>query len=548
MAPHRLLSPLLATLALAACSGPPTPVAVPPVSTATTTASAGASASAPVEYTPPEIGPVVKLYPVAQVYSLIDVTETEGTIEVRLGADPGGGMIGRYRYVPIVAGALDFKQESSEVSYANTASEGSVQIAGKRPSLVRHAASGFRSSATDSYSALDKDSEWQPLSVGDAGGIGVGLYSWSEDRILEWRTSPQGDGGKVGESPHSLLGLRVLRGTNKAAPEIPAALRKRLRKEGFWTSAVTAFRTGEVVVVGNLTGAEAVPEKQELGKIGTLIWREDLKNPDYFTTPQKGAGPRGEADSPAILGGDSLASVRLRDGDRVLKLEGSAWVEDGKVSDKGMPDVWFGKPMVVGAGKGIFARVAQGAAWVPLAAVTPEGTKEMTGDAVPGSYAVDAGGVIWATRDDILFSSKQPASKMLEITEDDLVNRRKASVLGGGSRDATHEPVESTVYPPCSLWYVILDRMPVPEKDTTDYPEVRALLKGHSEWSGVKLVVSRERGEQLLGAETADEEMASKIDALVRKKGKKGAAGTVCAEPAIVRQLKIDFATGEVKK
>ena len=537
-APHAAcgLAPFL-IMALAGCGSPP-----PPASTPTPTVKIGpptpvASGVATAEPAAPPSEAAITLYPVAKIYSLLDITETEGTIEVRTGYDPGGGIIGYYRYTPIVNGAVDFSQETDEVSYVNTASEASVQLAGKRPDLFRHAASGFRSAASDSYFALGRDGTWSGVSVAEGDAIGVGIYTWSQDRLLEWRQSflMGGEPQDAGEAPNVLPHFRVLRGSDKEAPAIPAALQKRLRKEGYYSTTLKVFRTGEVVSVGTITTTET--------KIGTLLWRDKPRSPEFFTTEIVDAS----RPEPRFLGGDSLANVRLLYGDQVLKLDGTSWAADGKLDDRGLPDVWFGAPLVMSGKDGMFARMAAGAPWTRLAAKTEEETVMIPGG-TDVAIAVDASGVIWATLGEQLFSSKPPASGPVVITEEDLVKRRKASIVLGGSYDATGEEPGSTWTRKCTTHHVVLDKMPIPSADTTDYPAIRKALKGHPELATVKLVVSREKGHQYLGAQTADEKLAEKLAAVV-KKGVKGArVATLCAEPKVVREIKIDFTTGEVVK
>jgi hypothetical protein len=541
MVKSRSLAPtMLAALTLAACGGPTPPAAQPnPTVTVTPVVSlptASASATAAVAPTAPDEGPMVRLHPVAKVYSLIDVTATEGTLEVRLGHDPGGGMIGRYRYAPLVNGAIDLDQETDEVMYVNTASDAGVHLAGKRPNLLRHAAAGFRSAASDRYEILGDDGRWQGLSVPEGNGVGWEFFTWSEGRILERRFTsfPSQDGDMVSQLPD----VRVIRGANKEGPSLPAALKKRLNKEGFYTLAVTAFRTGEVIAVGNLASDDT--------KLATLLWKDKPKSPEYFETAMgtvKG-GLDGE-----ILGGDSLSTVRLLSVGQVLKLEGSSWVVESKVEEGELPDVWFGAPQVKVTNKGAFARTAAGSPWLPLAVSLPDKTTLLKGDQYERSFAVDASGVIWSTFDDMLVSSKQPVNGVVEITEADIVKRRKASVLRGGSNDVTNEPADSGATSTCTTHYVLLDKRSVsPESDTLDYPAIRKALAGHTELGGVKLVVSREKGIQLFGAQTGDEKVARKVVDVVKKSVKGAPVSELCAVPVALREVKVDLATGEIAK
>jgi hypothetical protein len=141
-----------------------------------------------------------------------------------------------------------------------------------------------------------------------------------------------------------------------------------------------------------------------------------------------------------------------------------------------------------------------------------------------------------------LYSSQKP-SEFKVITQKTLVER--ASVSGGGYRDlnGAFDPTD----PPCkyyeSKYYVLLDQSPV-GKASSDYAEVRALLKGHAEFSSAQFVVSREHGQQFLGAELDDADTAKKLGALVSKRPKAGAI--MCVEPTPATVFKINLTTGDV--
>ncbi|MEZ4297349.1 MAG: hypothetical protein R3B70_20460 [Polyangiaceae bacterium] len=521
---RRSMPVLLAAFAAAACTNPP-PAAVTPASSAATSAPTAAATSAPVVFEDPSEGSdIVQFHPVVKIYSLIDVVPTDGGVEIRLGSDPGGGSIGTYRYVPIVRGLPDLDQETSPIIYVNTASQASVQLAGKRPSLFYHASAGFRSAPTDSYQALDANGVWQYVS-GAGDGIGVGLFVWSNDRLLEWRESLFEERSEMDLS--LLPQLRVARGDGEA-PSIPAALSKRLKKEGFYVQTLTALRTGEVVAAGTLT---------DESKIGFLVWRDKLRSPEYTTAP--GDAALRQEPGPEILGGDSLSSVRVRFGDGVYKMDGSAWVVESTVPKGGLPDVWFGRPLVLSDGKLAHARMVEKGPWKKLS---------VEGNTDDRTFVVDASGVIWTTDDDTLLATKPPASPQKDITEEDIVRRRKASLLKGGSPDATGAPPSDYTPTKCSRYVVVLEEGKIPPSDTGDYPAVRSALKGHIELAKARLAVVRERDSQFLVAQVDDEKLAEQLVSVVGKALKRARVRKLCAEPSVRRELALDFATGEILK
>src|SRR5262245_51594269 len=195
----RILAPaILAGTALTACTAPPPPVITPtpqatpepkPAATPEPPAPAAPTATAAAAAPPaaPAAESVVRMYPVAHIHSLLDVTSTEGGVELRLGEDRGAGSVSKYRYVPIVNGPPDLEQHTSELTYVNTSSQASFALEGKRPDLLYHDASGFRSAAVDHYWTLGANGTWKTFSSGRASGVGMGIFSWSKDRLIEWR-------------------------------------------------------------------------------------------------------------------------------------------------------------------------------------------------------------------------------------------------------------------------------------------------------------------------------------------------------------------------
>lgn len=467
--------------------------------------------------------PSLPMYAVVRIYSLFEVVETGGTIEMRLGSDPGGGMSGHFRYAPIVRGLPDLEQETAGRFHADT-TPGFIELAGRRPDLLFHEVSGFRSGQSDRYETLDAFNRWRGYADGSASGLGWGIFAWSKDRLLEWRGEDfYAESRQQGMLPR----LRVVRGKDRQAPELSAALAKRLTDAGFLTETVRAFPTGEVVAVGNLLRGTG---------IGTVVWRDKLREPAYFEYTEPFVG---SADL-RILGGSSLADVRLLAGDEVMRLEGAAWVRESTVTPGTPPDVWFGTPMVERTDQGWWARVEAGAPWQPLA---------LASKADPGderSYAVDGDGVVWGTEGDLLVSSRQPNERMNDVSEADLVKARKASILRGGSDDVTGEPPQTFGTRTCSLHYVLLDEAPAATADTKDYPRIRAALAGHPELAGVRFIVSHEKGQQFFGALVPTYDKASELEKLVKKGVKGSAPDVLCAEPPAVREIKIDLGTGKV--
>lgn len=104
---------------------------------------------------------------------------------------------------------------------------------------------------------------------------------WTKDWLLEFR-GPQPELAAAASLEARLPRLRVLDGADKAAPQLPAKLEKRLKSEGFSLATFTVLKTGEVLAIGYLTSA---------GGFGTVaLWSDDLKQPVYFVTAAEGLG------------------------------------------------------------------------------------------------------------------------------------------------------------------------------------------------------------------------------------------------------------------
>ncbi|NUP07281.1 MAG: hypothetical protein HOW73_14600 [Polyangiaceae bacterium] len=266
--------------------------------------------------------------------------------------------------------------------------------------------------------------------------------------------------------------------------------------------------------------------------MGTILWTDKLGDPAYFVTEMEGLELDDDVE---FLGGATLAEVRLRLGNGVQKLEKNTWVEESKVDDKGLPDVWFGKTYVVHKEDAVFARLSKGAPYlrIPVTFAKPD----------TQSIAVDRDGTIWKTEDDVLLSSKKRPGELLVVTEEELVAARKKSILRGGSDDVTGEPPNAFPQSTCRMHYVLLDHSAAaPNKD---YAPILRALTGHTEFAAAKFIVHKEGERQFFGAQIKDYELAAKLDVVIEKAIKGADPDIMCAEPTAPRELRVDFAKGK---
>jgi len=519
---RRAVLGLAIALGLGCEKSPLAPPVVSVVPVAPLTASLAITAAPVAVAPPPEAAPSsLPMYLAADIAALFHLDVTDDGLELSVGSNGSGGTHGLYRYVPFANGVPDFGRETSEVSFMSTAGPG-VSLVGRRPHLLMVTVAGFRSAPTGSYEDLDADNQWHSRpELAKVEGVTYGVHPWTKDRLLELLGGQYGS--RTAEHKPDLPRFRVVQGDDKVAPSLPPALAKRLVSEGFDFVGNLILRTGEVLVLGTLTKG---------GDYGTLVWTDDVKAPEYFVS--HGLDPDETA---TILGGTSLTSVRLKSGDRVLRLErghdGSSWVVESTTPKGAMPDVWFGSTLVMtNDSGGSFARTAKSAPWLPIAGIK---------DGKPVSYVdyvVDREGTVWGIDDDVLVSSRK-IDKPVHITAEDLVMGRKKSILRFGSRDTLPTGMMETLT--CRSSYVLLDRSPAATA-AADFPAIRAALKGHTELAKARFIVSRERDVQFFGAQIDDEEAASRLYSQLKKRFK--GVELLCAEPVALRTIKIDLTSG----
>jgi hypothetical protein len=503
---------------LAGCGGAPPPVPEPPPNGAAPVPEPGAPGD---DDAAAAADPIVRMHPVQRIASLFGVLTVDGQVWVRLG-ELSAGQFTEFRYAPIVDGRPDLERETGPVLSVNTAAEGGYWLHGTAPNLLVHTIEGFRSAGVDGYLELDALNQWQTarLDAGD-GRIGAGIFPWTKGRMLEIRRPPffaPDEDGSVPATPS----IRVVRGGDRRAPRLTPTLERTLERDRFSLENFTVLRHGAVLLVGTTDGG-----------IATVLWRDDASPAKYFATPEPAAGLE-------ILGGESLADLRLFTGTQVMRLVGDAWIAESEVALDGHPDVWFGRPLVRDDGAGLFARLAAGQPWRPV-------ERHSSKKYLEESFAVGPDGTIWKTEEDVLYASRPPAQPFREVPEDEVVAGRKASVLRGGELDALgiwyrmNWHGENT----CRMLYVLLQAEPETQPEH-DYPRVRQVLRGQNEYADARFVISRERGMRFFGALLADRERAENLAARARWATSNDDVRVICAEPPAERELRIDLATGDL--
>lgn len=220
-----------------------------------------------------------------------------------------------------------------------------------------------------------------------------------------------------------------------------------------------------------------------------------------------------------------------------------------------------------------FASRYDGATWTQIETPGPEGVSEATvaGD---GTLWVLSGGALFARRGE----KWEPVPLPEGIKAQDLATASDGAlwVAAGGALLRHGKPGEGSGAPGGSA--VPLDKAPRPEPksprrlitkpggpgcprnlvvlytfskvtpDDYDFPLTRKALKGHTEFAGARFAVTRDGGQKFFTALVPSFDMGQKLSALIRKEVQGSSPNVVCADPEVLRELKLDLKSGEVVK
>ncbi|WP_437985396.1 hypothetical protein [Sorangium sp. So ce117] len=102
--------------------------------------------------------------------------------------------------------------------------------------------------------------------------------------------------------------------------------------------------------------------------------------------------------------------------------------------------------------------------------------------------------------------------------------------------------------PKCPQNLVVLYTFSKTAPDDYDFPLTRKALKGRTEFSPARFVVTRDMGQRFFAAFVPTWDLAKKLEERIKADVQGSTPQIVCATPEVVRELKLDLKTGEVAK
>ncbi|WP_437878747.1 hypothetical protein [Sorangium sp. So ce513] len=323
----------------------------------------------------------------------------------------------------------------------------------------------------------------------------------------------------------------VVRGPNPGLKLTPS-VKKECMEEGWgelsqntavFPRAVGSTGDGKVLGYGsNCAGDPALELWQPGARTSTVLGLDRAKREDHRDA------------SPLVLAG-AANDAWIFDG-FASRFDGATWKEvEGPKPGAGVADAAVagdGTLWVLSDGA-VFAR--RGDTWehTPL----PEGV-------AADDLATASDGTLWIAAGDALLRHGKPGESagapggapvvLDKARGPEPTSQRRRLVRPGG--------------PACPRNVVVLYTFSKVTPDDYDFPLTRKALKGHTELASARFAVTRDGGKKFFAALVPSFDMGQKLAALIRKEVKGSSPNVVCAEPEILRELKIDLTSGEVVK
>lgn len=181
-------------------------------------------------------------------------------------------------------------------------------------------------------------------------------------------------------------------------------------------------------------------------------------------------------------------------------------------------------------------------------------------------WALTEGGAVWKWSNDAWSSVPLPAELKVE---DVAAHDGSVWLVGGGvlyrQKRAGEAPVADTIKPTvterpkakravapgsnkCAQNLVVLYGFTKVTPDDYDFPLTRKAVRGHTELKDVRFVVTKDYGKKFFTALVPSFDVGKKVVSVIEKGVQGSKPQVICADPEIVREVKIDLRTGDVVK
>jgi hypothetical protein len=190
--------------------------------------------------------------------------------------------------------------------------------------------------------------------------------------------------------------------------------------------------------------------------------------------------------------------------------------------------------------KAAYRRVVGSGVWEPLG--LPKGL-------LPDDLVVGDDGGVWLLAGDELLRLRLAGETKVTMLDSGVASEAGPSDDAGGapSERAARKAIPVPGSVTCAHNLVVLYAFTKTTPDDYDFPLTRKALRGHTELKTVDFVVTRDFGQRFLAALTTSFGDAQSLSRLVEK-GVAGAKPQVlCADPEIVRHVKLNLVTGGIE-
>jgi hypothetical protein len=257
------------------------------------------------------------------------------------------------------------------------------------------------------------------------------------------------------------------------------------------------------------------------GELGVETWAPGSKKSTVTSLPASVGDAGGE--TRIASGADDQAWVFL---DQIVHYDGKAWAP--------VP----GPHLVLGA------VASDGTLWGvdDKGAAFKGGVAGFTPVPVPNGATVDDlavadDGTVWISAGGALLRTKKAGDGVASVKVASTAPTKKPLKLAPKPGSAK-----------CKSNVVVLYGFTKVTPDNYDFPLSRKALKGHTEFDKTRFVVTKDYGQKFFSALVPSFTEGKKLAALVEKEVQGSKPQVVCAEPEVLREVKIDLKTGEIAK